>query len=291
MTLTGKILVMLIMVMSVVFMTFALMTYATHTNWRDLVENQTAQPGKPLGLRKQLEQLNDEITRLEDINLELKTQADNERRDYQQRIARMEDTITTLTGDVTRLTGQRDDLDGQLRESVAAMQVHQKELAERRDELAKVRAEILDVHRAKDDHFVQVVKLTDNINMLKGELERLKVRNVQLGEQIVAQQRILAYHNISDHTPENRDQPPRVEGKILALDPGPEKLVEISIGSDDGILNGHQLEVFRLSGASPRYLGRIQVVRTDPDRAVAKVIPGSMKAAFERDDHVATRLR
>ena len=39
MNLVGKIFIMLIFVMSLFWMGFAVVVYATHTNWKDLVEN------------------------------------------------------------------------------------------------------------------------------------------------------------------------------------------------------------------------------------------------------------
>ena len=43
-------------------------------------------------------------------------------------------------------------------------------------------------------------------------------------------------------------------------------LVEISIGSDQGLLKGHKLEVYRIGGGQSTYVGRIEVVKTAPDR-------------------------
>ena len=40
-------------------------------------------------------------------------------------------------------------------------------------------------------------------------------------------------------------------------------LVEISLGSDQGLLKGHQLEVYRIGGGQSTYVGRIEVVQTD----------------------------
>ncbi len=50
------------------------------------------------------------------------------------------------------------------------------------------------------------------------------------------------------------------------------------------------LEVFRLKGDASKYLGRIEVLNTEPNRAVGKVIPEFRKARFQVSDRVATRL-
>ena len=46
-------------------------------------------------------------------------------------------------------------------------------------------------------------------------------------------------------------------------------MVEVDLGTDDGVRDGLTLEVFRGS----KYLGKLEVVRTTPDRAVGKVVP------------------
>ena len=61
---------------------------------------------------------------------------------------------------------------------------------------------------------------------------------------------------------------PRVRGVVSATrraDGG--QLIEITIGADDGIKPGQTVEIFR----GERYLGRAEILRADPDRAVGRV--------------------
>jgi hypothetical protein len=80
--------------------------------------------------------------------------------------------------------------------------------------------------------------------------------------------------------------PPKIEGVVTAVNP--QGLVEISIGSDDGIREGHKLDVYRAN--PPTYLGRIEVIKTTPDRAVGKILPELQKGAIRKGDRVATGL-
>lgn len=120
-------------------------------------------------------------------------------------------------------------------------------------------------------------------------LTLLKIRRDQILEQMAKQDRILATHGLSRHTPENLQAPPRVEGRITTVN-NEEQLVEISVGSDDGILRGHELDVFRL-GESPRYLGKLKVFKAEAGKAVAKLIPGTQKGDFAPGDFVAPKFR
>jgi len=69
--------------------------------------------------------------------------------------------------------------------------------------------------------------------------------------------------------------PPNAEGMIKKVDDR-KGSVEINLGSDDGLIRGHELTVYRVDRrATPgatEYIGRIRVLATDPDEAVGKVI-------------------
>jgi hypothetical protein len=64
------------------------------------------------------------------------------------------------------------------------------------------------------------------------------------------------------------------------------QLVEVSIGADDGLKEGNTLIVYRGS----RYLGRLTVLETSPDKAVAQVDRQFQQGQIQEGDRVATRL-
>jgi hypothetical protein len=88
------------------------------------------------------------------------------------------------------------------------------------------------------------------------------------------------------------EPPPLVSGYVLNTKPadrqGPE-LVEISIGSDDGLAKGHRLQVYRLKG-SGQYLGEIKITYVEEDRAVGEVILKTKNGIIQREDNVTTKL-
>ena len=83
--------------------------------------------------------------------------------------------------------------------------------------------------------------------------------------------------------------PPAVEGVVLAVNA--DGLVEISIGSDDGLMKGHALEVVRRGSGVSVWLGRVEVTETSPDKAVCKVLPEFLQRPIQRDDRVTSRLK
>jgi len=151
-------------------------------------------------------------------------------------------------------------------------------------EVEGLRGEIRESQADRDKHFEQVVKLTDQIHQAQGDLKRLEERSVQLAAQVAASGKVLAAHGLTKDTPVD-GIPPAIRGKVLAINQ--DNMVEVSLGSDDGLRAGHTLEIFRASN----YLGRLQVLRTETDRAVGKIVPGFKKAAIQKGDDVATRFK
>ena len=91
--------------------------------------------------------------------------------------------------------------------------------------------------------------------------------------------------------------PPRIDGVILDSRPpqrqGASELVEISLGSDDGLKKGHEMSIYRAGskgGPQPRFLGKIVIVKTEPDKAVGQVIEGSRNGVIQKGDNVTTKL-
>jgi hypothetical protein len=88
------------------------------------------------------------------------------------------------------------------------------------------------------------------------------------------------------------EPPPLVNGKVLNTRPaerGSNELVEISLGSNDGLSEGHTLQVFSLKGKG-QYLAEIKLVLVEDDRAVGEVILKTKNGQIQRDDNVTTKL-
>lgn len=81
---------------------------------------------------------------------------------------------------------------------------------------------------------------------------------------------------------------PKVEGLVLAVEDG--GVVEISLGSDDGLKPGHKLEVVRTTDGQGIYVGRIEIVKVTPDRAVGKSLPDFEKRTIAKGDRVYSKL-
>jgi hypothetical protein len=87
-----------------------------------------------------------------------------------------------------------------------------------------------------------------------------------------------------------RNPPPgKVEGKIIRVEEG-SGLVEISIGSDDGLSEGQTMEVYRTGGdKGARYLGSLRIEKTSAGNAVGK-FTNKLNAPVEVGDFVSSKF-
>jgi hypothetical protein len=79
--------------------------------------------------------------------------------------------------------------------------------------------------------------------------------------------------------------PSQIEGLITKTDPS--GLVTVSIGSDAGLLKGHDLEVFRLS--PPKYLGTIRLMDVRANEAVGRPL-SKLSGPIQQGDRVASQI-
>jgi chromosome segregation ATPase len=274
MNLIGKIFVVLIFVMSLVFMSFAVAVYGTHQNWKKKAEDLTTQLADA---RKNLQFREEEKAKLEE-NIAKEAIAKREA------LAKLETEKAELQRQRDDMSKMRDELVAKDKTNVAALDSAQQNLKKLTAEVEGLRGEIREAQADRDKHFEQVVKLTDQIHQAQGDLKRLDERNLQLAAQVAASGKVLAAHGLTKDTPVD-GIPPAIRGKVLAINQ--DNMIEVSLGSDDGLRAGHTLEIFRASN----YLGRLQVLRTETDRAVGKILPGFKKAAIQKGDDVATRFK
>ena len=293
MNLVGKIFVVLIFVMSVVFMSFAMAVYTVQRNWREVVMLSRdsplyGQPGKELGLKYQLE--NAKV-----LNEDLRNQREQAEKDRDtEKISKIQ-ALTKLVTERDELLKERRnleagyaDLEKAKRDAVAAMNATQKVATDYRKELDVLRKDVLQAQQDRDAHFKEVVRKTDELHQRVNEKEQLRKRAEDVSKDLAKAREALRYYDIDEKSDYKSKTPPRVDGIVLAT-PG-KGLIEISIGSDDGLRKGHRLEVYRVSGGSSTYVGRVEVVKTAPDRSVCKINPKFQSSRVMEGDRVDSKI-
>jgi myosin heavy subunit len=283
MTLVGKIFTVLIFVMSICFMTASVMVFATHKNWKDYALAPTSVNGKPVGLKKQLDdlrvlegQLKEEIERIK-------------RRLEEERVARravVGSLVARLARAETELAAKQREYENlltSLTTTTETAKLTQDRLTALETEIAGTRQRLRDTEADLDDKFARVVALTDTLNQAKGLQTRLDERNTQLALQVTKMKTVMDAHGL---TPMSlvAHIAPQVQGLVTAVGSG--DYVEVSIGSDDGLKPGHVLQVYR----GKTYLGQITINKTSPDRSVGVIDKKMLRGRIQKGDNVTTKL-
>ncbi|MEO8496575.1 MAG: hypothetical protein ABI614_16025 [Planctomycetota bacterium] len=273
MTLVGKIFTVLILIMSIAFMMIAVTVFQTHRNWRKTALDHKAEIEK---LRVTNEQLRVEASRADD-----KLAIEQAARRFalaalQSRREELSQQLATQTDQLTKKQAENDIIDSTLKQNTMIVENLGKEVIGLREEIRLAQQD-------RDEKFTNVVLLTDSISELQGSVATFEEQEVQLRDQISKQKLVMDAFELTEYTPVV-DIPPRVDGIVTKV--GDSTLIEVSIGSDDGLRQGHTLEVFRNNA----YLGRVKVTRLEPDRAVCEIIPEFRKGIIKRGDRVATKL-
>ena len=118
--------------------------------------------------------------------------------------------------------------------------------------------------------------------MVKSDRESLMHSSTVLEARNITMKSALVRSGIKDDL---EDVPPSdLKGIVNAVDR--EGLIEISVGRDDGLREGHEMDVYRGS----QYLGRVQIVRADVDKSIAKMLDGFRRGYIQKDDKVVAKL-
>jgi beta-lactamase regulating signal transducer with metallopeptidase domain len=153
-----------------------------------------------------------------------------------------------------------------VRGTAASADVHKETLAALRREVETLRKELREAQQDRDRLLANVIELTD-------QLRQLTIQHKQRPD-------LPSRNNRSDikSIPEF--------GVVVAVSEE-NQLVEISFGSDDGLAQGRRLDVAR----GLTYVGRIEVLKTQPDMSVCRILPEMRAARVEIGDRVLVNLK
>jgi hypothetical protein len=286
----GKILVVLLLILSVLFMAFAGAVYNTHIKWRDATNDQ-----KKLVAARTKER-DDKEAEMQAF----KTDMDKKVKDAKDREATVDAENRGHVATIAKLQKDNSEINVARKTAAEQAQIAEEEALARREESQNLRKINHDQAQKLDANFEEKTKLEDLVHSLQIDLATAKAKNKDLLVRNSHYIQALETAGISSDVGElaaKSAPPPRVEGIIeevqAAKRQGASELVEISLGSDDGLKKGHEMTVSRSGlkgGQRAKFLGMIRIVKTYPDKAVGEVIEGTRNGVIQKGDNVTTKL-
>jgi hypothetical protein len=276
----GKVFVVAILIMSLVFMTLALAVYATHKNWKDIVEG-------PTGLRAQLQQANARFEQKQTEYNRLESQLKGERDAALQQVSKLETERVALVDRNAAIQSELDQLKQERRDATAAVAATQQNNERLAEEVTGLRENIRSNEQARDRAFATTLQATEELHQIKGQLDSTLERTRDLTSQVATLTSAMREGGLDPNVAPDAIVP-RVDGLVSQIkQTAGAQLVEVTIGADDGLKQGNTVEVYR----GDRYLGRLEILKTSPDRAVGRVDRRYQQGQIQEGDRVATRLR
>jgi len=277
MTLLGKIFTLLVLLLSVIFFIVSLIANASH-----------------LDHKKKVTQYQSDVKRLETSVDELKKQIEQQKTSLAQEQLSRKSALAALQTQYDSAQKSLAEANTELQQLTSTLTIQTQKLAEASDRVTSLttlnnsfKAEIDKTITDRNAQRKLVITLSDKLNTLqsvevdlRGEMARLQNDATLFQARSEAAESSLKEYGITDF----EDVPPAdLKGQILAVNSS--KQVVISLGRDDGLREGHKLEVYN----SSRYLGQIQIKSIKDDQAIGVIMIS--KGFIQAGDKVAAKIK
>jgi len=206
----------------------------------------------------------------------------NDRR--RQALAALQTRLNLAEEQVSSQTKELNDKTALLQTAQEGFRVAQERLAGLETENAKLRKETQLAQLDRDAQFSKVVELTDRLNQDEVKRQALEERSNQLNAQLAQMKMVMDAHGLKPDSLVSSLEPINLNGIVLVV--GDKDLVEISVGKDDGLREGHIMEVYR----GDTYIGQIKIMKVGPDRAVGQINKDLKRGQVRKGDHVTTKF-
>ena len=285
MTFVGKVLVFVQLALSVLFMAFAGAVYSVHQNWREAHKQS----------QQQVTQLQTNLRNQEQEFTDFRKDSETKLAEQTQLAQAADANVRALTSEVDELKNRVASLTTERNQLQTSAQVAEKEALARREESMQLREQNRSLHTSLDEALAKARTLEDQVYNKDLMISQMDTKQKGILEEMASLERIIKLNDLETDPnayKDLQDPPPDVTGVVLAKragQTGRSDLVEISLGSDDGLNRGHDLYVYRNQGDG-KYLGRITIVFVTPDRAVGALMDKSRNGIIEKGDYVTTKL-
>lgn len=273
MTLLGKIMTFVVLILSIVFGVMGMMTYASHRNWKDYA----------LDMKAKFDASEKVLGEAKSNNSKLELQIKQEKVSRAQAIANLYAERDILDTQIKNLLTERNNLRaqaGDLQERLAQSSARVLDLDQ---QIGKLRDEKIGLIDSIQFQQGQVVRLIDEIHSTDYTKETLRERAEQLARDIAEYERVMVAYKL-DKNSLTDFIPPNVDGRITFVSRSKKGLVQISLGSNDGVKRGHQFDIMR----GKIYVGRLELKEVDANTASGIVT--LQEAPVRVDDIVTTKL-
>jgi septal ring factor EnvC (AmiA/AmiB activator) len=282
MTSVGRFLIVLIMAFSLLFLAITTTVFVTAKNWMQATRKE-----------------HDDVEKLKKKVTEALAKADASKKDLEDAKtafdAQAKQSADALESSQAENKHNVEELTKVRTQSVKHEQTARSSLDEveaKRQETALLRTQKSEVEKQANEFKLHEAELKDQIRDLERKMDTATRNNSELRDNVARLSTVLRANGLSDDVRQIKgtESPPPVIGIVKRVH-STNRRVEISIGSDDGLVVGHELFIYRTE-PRPEYLGKITIIEVDPDQAVGKVIGNTYQGKkLKEGDIVSSTIR
>ena len=273
MNLVGKIFVGVIALMSIVCLTLSVVSYASHHNWKE----------KSVELSKQLDDAKKQQQLLLSQKSDLESRISSEKQSYLASVEALTTKVNNLEQNNQLLLQKNDELQADLDNRLAIIETNNVQIGDLRQQLSVASDDLANAQQLRATYLQDLARTMEKLHELSatnGDLNEKNADLVQLYDEALT---VLNQNGLSSDPADYGDLPQfAVQGTVEVVREGNDGLLMISIGSDDGLTEHNKLNVRR----GDSYLGKIEVVTLEPNRAVCKVLPEYRQGVIMEGDDV-----
>lgn len=286
MTFVGKLLVIIQLVLSICFMVLAGAVFTRHMTWMQKANDLQVTVDNGIADYNKLEAEKNKIIKdLEAVVAQVKNDATDAKAELRLAQNEIENQKILIDTQKTELNTQQ-----------ALATISGDEAKIRREEALSGRRINEQLNTALNNQNQRVRQLEDELFNREVGAKSLEEKYNTLLPQLATLRKVLVANQL-DPDPNKYARklapPPLVMGRVLDTKQSgrgtSRQLIEVSIGSDDGLTEGNMLYVYRV-GEQNKYLGQIKLELVNPDRAVGVVVERAKNGVIEREDYVTTKL-
>jgi archaellum component FlaC len=271
MTLLGKVFTLLIVVLSLTFLVISVLVNANHINHKQQADK----------FKKDADTANREKSTLQERLETLKRELAVEQAARRTALASLQSQHDQISNALNAKETELRNLQSAHTQIVGAEKATSETLKARSSENTLLREQLVAARSDRDQLFQRLVNSKDQFNRLQGEHERLTERYADLNNNYNLAASQMQSLGIK---PDTELGPPKVNGQVTAV--ASDGTIELNLGVDDGIRDGHVLDIHR----GGNYLGRVKVTKVTPNRSLAQILASYQKGYIQAGDRVDSKL-
>jgi hypothetical protein len=286
MTIMGKILVILNLVAAVVVAGFLAFDFATRSNWKDKLDvaaaETTASRASTAAVQDREKEFKAKLDTAISERDKVKKELNAVKTNYRTKIEEQKD----LASGFEKAARESKAIESAAKAEAARLReeikIHRKDLEERDKTIVKLEDQL-------KAYLNEAVTAQGQVNTLKSRLNTLLDQLEEAGKKLAKLETQGGGTAVIKRS--NAKNPPSayVKGQVTGVEKG---LIEISLGTDQGVNPDNTLEVYRLK-PKPEYLGTLRILDADHHKAVGRLLPsegGVRHSAVVKGDLVASKI-